>query len=120
MMIDTISRQTIDEQLQTIGRVLSGIERGGGVVHLRDLGLLLIEATGLLERNPGLVAAADDLYAAAEAVVRDSHKGAQPIVRKLCLFREAHECFSNRIRRAGVQIRPERLNSLEPAALQAA
>jgi hypothetical protein len=120
MMIDTISRQTIDEQLQTIGRVLYGIERGGGVVHLRDLGLLLIEATGLLERNPGLVAAADDLYAAAEAVVRDSHKGAQPIVRKLRLFRAAHERFSSRMRRAGVQIRPERLNSLKPAALQPA
>ncbi len=28
-MIDTISRQTIDEQLQTIGQVLYGIERGG-------------------------------------------------------------------------------------------
>ena len=120
MMVNSISRQTIDEHLQTIGQVLSGIERGGGVVHLRDLGLLLIEATGSLERNPGLVAAADDLYAAAEAVVRDSHKGAQPIVRKLRLFREAHERFSNRIKRAGVQIRPERLNSLEPAALQAA
>ena len=115
MMIDTISRQTIDEQLQTIGRVLSGIERGGGVVHLRDLRLLLIEATGLLEHNPGLVAAADDLYAAAEGVVRDSHKRAQPIVRKLRLFRKALKRFSSRMRRAGAQIRPERLNAMEPA-----
>ena len=119
MMIDTISCQTIDGHLQTIGRVLSGIERGGGVVHLRDLGLLLIEATGLLERNPGLVAAADDLYAAAEAVVRDSHRGAQPIVRKLRLFREAHKRFPSRMRRAGAQIRPERLNAME-SALRAA
>jgi hypothetical protein len=83
MMINSISRQTIDGHLQTIGQVLSGIERGGGVVHLRDLGLLLIEATGLLERNPGL--------------------------------REAHERFSSRMRRAGAQIRPERLNAMEPA-----
>ena len=119
MMIDTISHQSLDGHLQTIGRVLSGIERGGGVVHLRDLGLLLIEATGLLERNPGLVAAADDLYAAAEAVVRDSHRGAQPIVRKLRLFREAHERFSSRMRRAGAQIRPERLNAMG-SALRAA
>ena len=119
MMIDTISHQSLDGHLQTIGRILSGIERGGGVVHLRDLGLLLIEATGLLERNPGLVAAADDLYAAAEAVVRDSHRGAQPIVRKLRLFREAHERFSSRMRRAGAQIRPERLNAME-SALRAA
>jgi hypothetical protein len=119
MIIDTISHQSLDGHLQTIGRVLSGIEKGGGVVHLRDLGLLLIEATGLLERNPGLVAAADDLYAAAEAVVRDSHRGAQPIVRKLRLFREAHERFSSRMRRAGAQIRPERLNAME-SALRAA
>ena len=119
MMINSISRQTIDEHLQTIGQVLFGIERGGGVVHLRDLGLLLIEATGLLERNPGLVAAADDLYAAAEAVVRDSHKGAQPIVRKLRLFREAHERFLSLMGRAGTQIRLERLNPTE-LALRAA
>ena len=119
MVIDTISHQSLDGHLQTIGRVLSGIERGGGVVHLRDLGLLLIEAKGLLERNPGLVAAADDLYAAAEAVVRDSHRGAQPIVRKLRLFREAHERFSSRMRRAGAQIRPERLNAME-SSLRAA
>ena len=119
MMIDTISHQSLDGHLQTIGRILSGIERGGGVVHLRDLGLLLIEATGLLERNPGLVAAADDLYAAAEAVVRDSHRGAQPIVRKLRLFKEAHERFCSRMRRAGAQIRPERLNAME-SALRAA
>ena len=115
MMVNSTSRQTIDEQLQTIEQVLSGIERGGGVIHLRDLGLLLIEAAGLLEHNPGLVAAADDLYAAAEAVVRDSHTGAQPIVRKLRLFREAHERFSSRMRRAGAQIRPECLNAMEPA-----
>ncbi len=120
MTIDTTFRQMIDEQLQTIGRVLSGIERGGGAVHLRDLGLLLIEATDLPERNPGLVAAADDLYAAAEAVVRDSHKGAQPIVRKLRLFREAHERFSSRMSGAVTQNRQERLQSLGPATLQAA
>jgi hypothetical protein len=45
------------------------------------------------------------IYAAAEAVVRDSHKGAQPIVRKLRLFREAHERFSSRMSGAVTQIR---------------
>jgi septum formation inhibitor-activating ATPase MinD len=83
------------------------------MVHLRDLGLLLIKATGLPERNLGLVAAA-------KAVVRDSHKGAPPIVRKLRLFKEAYERYSSRMSGAVAQIGPERLHSLGPATLQVA
>ena len=89
--------ETVSEKLRATDQVLSGLQTGGGEAHLQDLGLLLIGAMGLFDRNPGLEAAADDLYAAAVALVRDSHVGAQPIVRKQRLLREARLRLGTRI-----------------------
>ena len=97
-MTSIISAAEMNDKLSTIERVLAGIERGGGAIHLRDLTALLVETISMLERNPGLEVAADDLYAAAERFVRDSHVGAQPPARKQRLLTEAHSRFCRRLR----------------------
>jgi hypothetical protein len=83
----------LDEMLEMIERALAAIEQGGGQPELRSLQKLLqellINCMRLLERNPGIEAAASDLYAAASVLVADSCLGAQPLARKLRLFREA-------------------------------
>jgi hypothetical protein len=91
----------IDEMLGMIERALAAIEQGGGQPELRSLQKLLqellINCMRLLERNPGIEAAAADLYAAASVVVIDSTRNAQPLGRKLRLFREAHLRFRLRL-----------------------
>ncbi|WP_133239342.1 hypothetical protein [Microvirga sp. KLBC 81] len=97
-MTSVISAAEMNDKLSTIERVLSGIERGGGAIHLRDLTALLVETISMLERDPGLEVAADDLYAAAERFVRDSHVGSQPPARKQRLLTEAHMRFHRRLK----------------------
>jgi hypothetical protein len=120
-MAFTISENRVNDQLSTIARVLSGIEKGGGAIHLRDLASLLVDLISVLERDPGLEAAADDLHAAAERVMRDSHVGAQPLARKQRLLREAHRRFCSRLaeamRRSEQQ---EQIAFFTPVALRAA
>ena len=91
----------IDEMLGMIERALAAIEQGGGQPELCSLQKLLqellINCMRLLERNPGIEAAAADLYAAASVVVIDSTRNAQPLARKLRLFREAHLRFRQRL-----------------------
>lgn len=91
----------LDEMLKLIEQALAAIEQGGGHPELRSLQKLLqellINCMRLLERNPGIEAAAADLYAAASVVVIDSTRGAQPLVRKLRLFREARLRFRQRL-----------------------
>ncbi len=91
----------LDEMLELIERALAAIEQGGGQPELRSLQKLLqellINCMRLLERNPGIEAATSDVYAAASALVADSSLGAQPLVRKLRLFREARLRFRQRL-----------------------
>lgn len=91
----------LDEMLKLIEQALAAIEQGGGQPELRSLQKLLqellINCMRLLERNPGIEAAAADLCAAASVVVIDSTRGAQPLVRKLRLFREARLRFRQRL-----------------------
>ena len=91
----------LDEMLELIERALAAIEQGGGEPErrslLRVLRELLVNCMRLLERNPGIEAAAGDLYAAASALVVDHTRSAQPLVRKLRLFREARQRFQHRL-----------------------
>src|SRR3712207_2879673 len=115
------SIKRMNEQLGTIERVLSGIEKGGGAIHVRDLASLLVDLISALERDPGLEAAADDLHAAAERFMRDSHVGAQPHAKKQRLLMEAHLRFCSRL--AGAMRRleqQEQIACFAPAALRAA
>ncbi|GEO14049.1 hypothetical protein [Microvirga aerophila] len=89
--------EAVDEKLAAIVPVLARIEQIGGSADLRDLGRHLIDAMNLFQRNPGIEAAADDLYGAAGALVTDSTVRAQPIARQLRLLKEAHLRFSSRL-----------------------
>ena len=94
----------LEEMLGLIERSLAAIEQGGGQSELRSLRKLLQElllnCMSLLERNPGIEAAAADLSAAASALIRDTGHEELPLARKLRLFREARQRFENRMKAA--------------------
>ena len=71
-MMFKILTDAVDEKLSLIAPVLREIEQGGQGTDLRDLGSHLVRALRLFERNPGIEAAADDLYAAAVALVGEN------------------------------------------------
>jgi len=96
----------VDEKLAAIALVLAKMEQGGGTVDLRELARHLIDATRLFQRNPGIEAAVDDLYAATAALVADSTPGSQPMARKLRLFNEAHRRFTSRLAGAAERVGP--------------
>ncbi len=100
MMQQTFAAR-LEEMLGLIERALAAIEQGGGQSELRSLRKLLQElllnCMSLLERNPGIEAAASDLYAAASALVTDGARNSQPLARKLRLLREARRRFTQRL-----------------------
>ena len=91
----------LDEMLGLLERAMTAIEQGGGPAELRHLqkllGELLNSCLRLVERNPGIDAAASDVYAAASAIVSDSGVEAQPYLRKQRLFREARQRLRDRL-----------------------
>lgn len=104
----------VDEKLALVVPVINSIEQGGGYSDLRDLGQHLVDAMNLFHRNPGIEAAADDLYAAAAALVSDSTAHSQPIVRKLRLFRETHRRFNQRLAAAAERMREQETRAEHP------
>jgi hypothetical protein len=101
IMGQSIVAETVDRMVGLLDPALDAIEQGGGELNLRDLQALLqkllIDLMRVVERNPGLEAAAADLYGAASAIVRDNGVHAVPQVRKLRLLREARGRFHERI-----------------------
>ena len=98
--------EAVDERLASIAALLTSIEQGGGSADLRDLALNLVDAMKLFRRNPGVEAAANDLYAAAVALMMDAGVEAQPVVRKRRLFREAHIRFRTRLAAVAERVGP--------------
>ncbi len=90
-----------DKVLGLIEPALESLESGGSEGELADvrpvLKQLLIDLMRLLERNPGIEAAAADLYVAASALVRDTAAGASPSARMLRVFRELRVRFRARL-----------------------
>jgi hypothetical protein len=98
--------EAVDERLAAIAALLTGIEQGGGSADLHDLSQNLADAMRLFQRNPGIEAAASDLYAAAVALMMDASVGAQPMVRKRRLFHDAHNRFRTRLAGAAERVGP--------------
>ena len=96
----------VDEKLALIAPVLGRIEEGGHAADLRDLRSYLVRALRLFERNPGIEAAADDLYAAAAARVGENTKQLQPSARERRLLKDAHLRFCSRLEAAADRVRP--------------
>jgi hypothetical protein len=113
--------EAVDDKLASIASILVSLEQGSGSVELRDLAQHLIDAMGLFQRNPGIDAAADDLYAAAAALVADRMVGSQPLVRKIRLFKDAHLRFRSRLLAAAERVGPyEHLVVQVPSVREAA
>jgi hypothetical protein len=119
-MLHKTFAETIDERLRAIGWLVDCLELDPTRDDLRDLRILLIDVTGLLRRDPGIEAAADDLYAAAAALVTDNMIGAQPIARKQRLLRDARQRLCGRLNGAAERIGPQELGLKGFAAFQAA
>ncbi|MBM6583853.1 hypothetical protein ILT44_27000 [Microvirga sp. BT689] len=100
-MADKRFTDAIEEKLALIAPTLNTIEFGGDQPYLCELQTLLRQhltsLVVLFERDPGLDAATADLYAAAAAVVNDTTRASQPLVRKRRLLREAQARFQERI-----------------------
>jgi hypothetical protein len=89
--------QPIGELAALVSRILSAIENGGGEMNLRDLQRRLVDVVVAIRPNPGVTAAAEDLFAAATAMVKDSALHSQPEARKRRLLRDARRRFEDRI-----------------------
>jgi hypothetical protein len=93
--------ERLDETTDLLACALDAIEQGGEQVDFDDLlGLLgyqLLACLRLVERDPGLEAAASDLFAAATAVVRESRTGSRPSPRNQRLFKDARSRFKSRL-----------------------
>lgn len=101
-----ILAEAVDEKLALIAPVLTRIEQGGGSADLRDLRLHLIDAMTLFQRSPGIEAAADDLYAAAAALVADNTARSQPMARKQRILKEAHHRLRDRLESSAERVGP--------------
>ena len=85
--------------MAAIAVAIGGLEqRGSGPAHLRDLESNLMDVLTGMERNPGVEAAAEDLYRAAAAFVRaERDPTATPGPRLVRLLREALGRLQDRI-----------------------
>jgi hypothetical protein len=89
--------ESLDERLESIELVVASIAHQGEKADLRALRVQVLGVVGLLKRDPGIEAAADDLYEAATALVLDGPVGSQPLARKLRLLKDARLRFRERL-----------------------
>lgn len=115
-MADKTFTEKIDKRLAAIEQVVESLAENGTNSQVRDLRILLVDVIGLLKRDPGLEAAADDLYAAAAALAKDIPVGSQPLARKLRLLREAKQRFHDRLLAAAVRTGPDEYRELGEVA----
>jgi hypothetical protein len=92
-------RIAMDELLGLIGQALTRIERGDGAdAALRELWAALLEVKATVARDPGIRMAADDLYAAAAALVAAKSGGPETVdVRSCRLLKEADARLRDRL-----------------------
>ena len=92
-------RAATEDWLGIVGLAIARIEQGNGAeAALRELRGLLLELQGMVARDPGIRMAADDLSAAATAVVASrSAESALVDVRCRRLLREANARLRDRL-----------------------
>ena len=89
----------LESLLGRIEQAAMHIEQRGTEIDLHDLRVALIDVLSLVERNPGIETASEDLYRAALAVVTDIATG-PPSARRLRLLRDARLRFRERLAQA--------------------
>ena len=89
----------IDELLGLIGETVTRIGRGNGPdAALREMWAALLEVKATVARDPGISMAADDLYAAAAALVAgQSTEAERADVRRWRLLKEADARLRDRL-----------------------
>jgi hypothetical protein len=85
----------LGDRLSRIERAAMNIEQGGRETDLHELRMALTDVLCLIERDPGIEAATEDLYETALAVVRDATTG--PPSRRLRLLREVRIRYRERL-----------------------
>ena len=106
-------RIATDGLLGSMGELIARIEHGDGPeAALRELWATLLGLTTMVARDPGIRMAADDLHAAAMALVSDrSFELAGVDVRRRRLLKEAHARLRDRLATAKPNAQP-RLSNL--------
>ncbi len=118
-MTQPVDPQPVSELTAVVSRILSAIEGGGGEMNLRDLQRRLVDLVVSIKPNPGVTAAAEDLFAAAAAMVKDGVLHSQPEARKRRLLRDARRRFEERIvgtQHAWAELQDVRENKSVPLA----
>jgi hypothetical protein len=118
LMTDKSFAETIRERIAAVELVAEAIAGQGKETDLHDLRVLLINTMSLLNRDPGVEAAVDDLYAAARAIVKDAAAGVHPVTKNVRLLRSARARFSERVPVASGLSEPD--DSLRFRGLEAA
>lgn len=106
-MAEQALSEKIEKRREAIQSVVIRIEQGSNEIDLHDLRTLLVDVAGAVKRDPGIEAAADDLYAAAAAIVIDKNAGSQPIARKRRLLHDAKLRLQHRLAGAIERFGPE-------------
>ncbi len=85
-MSDNTFSAALDVRIEALKVVLNRIAESGGTSCVSDLRVLLLSVLSLVNRDPGLEQAADDVAAAATVVARSRLGGDAPDTRSLRLF----------------------------------
>ena len=93
-----------EDLLTGIERAIGAIEQGGGEPELHSLWLLMLDVLRLIERDPGIETAAQDLYDAA-ARLAVGPGGSVPLARQHRLLRDARARYHERLTGARPAIR---------------
>jgi hypothetical protein len=102
---------TKQERLGFVERAIARIAQGDGGADaaLREIGAFLLDLLTLVERDPGLELAADDLYDAAVMLARESRDSAVADARRWRLIKDAARRFRERLDAAPPGDRARRL-----------
>ena len=85
-----------DELLTGIERAVAAIEQGGKSAELHNLELMMFDVLRLIERDPGIETATQDLYDAAARFALDP-TWSVPLVRQQRLLRDARARYRERL-----------------------
>jgi hypothetical protein len=91
-----VSFAALADLLAQVERAAMTFEQGGREIDLHDLRAALIDVLSLIERDPGIEAATEDLYDAA-AAFRPDVTASTPLARRLRLLREARLRYCERL-----------------------
>lgn len=98
-MADKSFSKILEEKIAQIEQIVAAIAQDAEETKLRELRNVLISLAGVIERDPGIEMASDDVYSAGLIVVSDAVIGTRPYSRKQRLLVSASERLVSRLER---------------------